>query len=149
MFIAIGLLLLFFTCPSAYSDIYRYRDEKGVWHFSNMRSNKHYKLYRSGPSKRRAKHISGKRIEKYNEYIVLASKLFRVEKPLIKAIIKAESNFDCRAVSSKGAQGLMQLMPGTADKILILTILHNRLFLPGSDSVYNWQILVADDPEDP
>ncbi len=115
--LAVGLVFLFFDCPSVYSDVYRYKDEKGVWHFSNMRSNRHYKLYRSRSSKRPAKHTSGKKAEKYNEYILLASKLFSVEQTLIKAIIKAESNFDCRAVSSKGAQGLMQLMPGTVDEM--------------------------------
>ncbi len=125
--LAVGLVLLFSVCPSAYADVYRYKDEKGVWHFSNMRSNSHYRLYRSSSSKRSAKkhishksakkHIPYKNVEKYNDYILLASKLFSVEQTLIKAIIKAESNFDCRAVSSKGAQGLMQLMPGTVDEM--------------------------------
>jgi soluble lytic murein transglycosylase len=44
-----------------------------------------------------------------------ASRRFGIEPSLIKAVIKAESDFDHRAVSHKGAQGLMQLMPNTAE----------------------------------
>jgi len=49
----------------------------------------------------------------------LASRQYQVDCALIKAIIKAESDFDHRAVSKKGAQGLMQLMPDTADAMKV------------------------------
>lgn len=52
--------------------------------------------------------------EKFHSYIHQASSRFGVDVSLIKAIIKAESDFDPDALSKTGAQGLMQLMPKTA-----------------------------------
>lgn len=52
--------------------------------------------------------------ERLNELIKLTAERHRVDPELVRAVIRAESNGNPQAVSSKGALGLMQLMPGTA-----------------------------------
>ena len=52
-----------------------------------------------------------------NEVVNSASGRYRLDPDLVNSVIKAESGFNMRAVSPKGAQGLMQLMPGTASKL--------------------------------
>ncbi len=106
-----GVSLLLAGAPAA-ADIYRYRDEKGVWHFTNINSDKRYKLYLRDYPERPAEFI-----KKYGSIIQQASERFRLDPLLVKAVIKAESDFDHRATSNKGAQGLMQLMPDTADEM--------------------------------
>jgi hypothetical protein len=51
---------------------------------------------------------------KYNDLIVEAAKQFDVDAALVSAVIKAESDYDPKTLSHKGARGLMQLMPATA-----------------------------------
>ena len=53
---------------------------------------------------------------KYDETIIKAAKHFNVDAALVSAVIKAESDYDARTVSHKGARGLMQLMPATAER---------------------------------
>jgi len=51
---------------------------------------------------------------RYHSHILAASRRHRVDPALVKAVILAESRYDPKAVSPKGAVGLMQLMPSTA-----------------------------------
>ena len=50
---------------------------------------------------------------KYDEIIDKYAKKYNLEKELVYAVINAESRFDGKAVSNKGAIGLMQIMPDT------------------------------------
>lgn len=106
-----AIVILFAVITSSVkADIYRYKDENGVLHFTNIRSDLRYTLYI-----KEARENPDAFITKYDVIIKAASEKFNMEPSLIKAVIKTESGFDHTAVSSKGAQGLMQLMPGTAD----------------------------------
>jgi soluble lytic murein transglycosylase-like protein len=103
-------LMAVFSSSAAYADIYRYIDANGVMHFTNAptSSSGDYKLFlreRTQPAP------SWFYNEKYDDLISEASKRHGVSFPLLKAIIKAESDFDPQAVSKKGAMGLMQIMP--------------------------------------
>src|SRR5262249_25906839 len=56
----------------------------------------------------------------FDEMIRVTADRYGVEYALVKAVIKAESGFNHLAVSPKGAQGLMQLMPDTAAEVRVL-----------------------------
>lgn len=53
---------------------------------------------------------------KYNDIIVKAARHFDVDAALVSAVIKAESDYNPKTLSNKGARGLMQLMPATAER---------------------------------
>jgi soluble lytic murein transglycosylase-like protein len=102
-------ILLFSVGLSVHADIYRYIDENGVMHFTNTptSSKQKFKLFLREKPKINPRYST----QKYDDIIANASQQHGVSFPLLKAIIKAESGFDPRAVSKKGAKGLMQIMP--------------------------------------
>ena len=117
--VAVILLLSFGlagTVLPLQAETYRYADEKGVLHFTNTPTSSKFKPWGWGRTDRRLwrnanQYISSYSPDRYNQIIAEASRKHGIDVPLVKAIIKAESNFNPRAVSRAGAMGLMQLMP--------------------------------------
>ena len=135
-----GLVLASSLCgASARADVFSYEDKDGVIHFTNLKpqgANAHQwkSLYKTGPGKAgifsgaapptsfagcaasRADVVpatdrAADRYSRYDAYIAEASRLYALPEALIRAIIKAESDYDPRVVSCADAKGLMQLMP--------------------------------------
>lgn len=102
--------LLITSVSAVHADIYRYIDENGVMHFTNTpTSHVHeYKLYVKEKTTLSRKFYAP---DKYDRLISNASAQTGVDSRLLKAMIKAESDFNPRAISKKGAMGLMQIMP--------------------------------------
>lgn len=103
------------TPASAEGGIYSYVDERGVTHFTNRpRGDKRFKriqVFQMSPPVPKYRAPTSRA---YDPLITEAATLQGVPPALVKAVIAAESAFDSQAVSRKGAQGLMQLMPATA-----------------------------------
>jgi soluble lytic murein transglycosylase-like protein len=105
----------------ARADIYRYEDKDGVIHFSNV--SKRGKLYARDKGARKPaaapSATSSKTPSDYDEFIREAAALYQIPEALVRAVIRVESNFDPRAISRANAQGLMQLIPATAERMLV------------------------------
>lgn len=103
---------------SAATDLYHFVDEQGVIHFSNVPTDPRFRPLRSADIERLRNQTlpsPAPSSSQLNRLVGEAAHRYGVENGLIKAVIKAESDFDTYAVSRAGAQGLMQLMPATAE----------------------------------
>lgn len=121
----VSLMLWIGMTTSGDAELYKYM-QGGVVHYTNSPpSDTTYTVLKgpsttgpfpSGKKKTSAKQspLAGK--VPHSQLIYKIASAYQMNPELIKAIVKIESNYNHRAVSPKGAQGLMQLMPGTAKR---------------------------------
>jgi len=110
------LALLFFISLPLGADIYKYIDSNGVLHFTNIPISSGYQLY----IKEKPKETMASSDDTFDHYISEASRHYGLDFFLIKAMIKVESGFNPKAVSKKGAKGLMQIMPFNFDRLQVI-----------------------------
>ena len=112
------LLMLSLETQLARADIYSFVDEGGVTHFSNVPTDGRYRLLLAAPPPPAAAPSGDThwlaRSRAFDSYIESAAREAQVQPQLVRAIIVVESAFNPKAVSAKGAVGLMQLLPATA-----------------------------------
>ncbi len=102
------IMLTFFVISPALADIYLFVDNEGVLHFTNTPTSSQYKVYMQEPIFRpKVPFTAGN----YDDVISEAARRNGLSSSLLKALIHVESYFNPRAVSKKGAMGLMQIMP--------------------------------------
>ena len=108
--------------------MYLCRDASGKVSFTNVPNSSHctaYNLEKKSvalsiqPTNFSRTDFSRTDRSRYDREIKRIARQYRVDPPLIKAIIHVESDFNHRAVSNHGAQGLMQLMPATARELRV------------------------------
>ena len=119
MVLKVALLVVMCLVPlCGYCGIYGYVDERGVYHFTNiMPAGKKYKVII--PDQNAPVPIPDRDNTNYDTLIMRHSTAHGIDPLLVKAVMKAESNFNPYAKSPKGAQGLMQLMPDTARLMMV------------------------------
>lgn len=120
------LLAGFLLVPAAVrgGEVYSYVDADGVMHFTNAPSDGRYRrvtrtsdvagVYRPSPRPAAGGASAARSANGYDSHIKTAAEKYRLPVELLRAVMAVESNYNARAVSEKGAVGLMQLMPRTA-----------------------------------
>jgi soluble lytic murein transglycosylase-like protein len=127
--LCLGALPVALGPSRADADIFTYTDDAGVVHFTNSSGDPRFKLYVKSTKARRSSAFKGaavppsdkspERFSRYDAWIRQAAILYQIPEELVRAVMKVESDYDPRATSSAGAQGLMQLMPETAARMQV------------------------------
>lgn len=120
----LAALLVSGLAPHASADIiYSFTDEYGVVHFSNVPTDERYApLMANGSVAKKpppiANHLRSRTSfnAEYGAVIEEIARTHALEGALIHAVVSVESAYNARAISKKGAAGLMQLMPETAQR---------------------------------
>jgi soluble lytic murein transglycosylase-like protein len=128
LFAAVPALGLTLAGPSQ-ADIYKTVGPDGVISFTNAPSKSGKLVMRTEaprPLVRMPSDRSPARYGRYDDHIRQAAALYQIPEGLIRSVIQVESDFDPRAVSPANARGLMQLMPQTAERMLVTDIFDPR-----------------------
>lgn len=113
------------------ADIYKTVDENGVISFTNKPTGKGSELVARSTPHRPVMAVmprdrSAARYTRYDVHIRQAAILYQIPEELIRAVIKVESDFDPGAVSPKDARGLMQMIPATAERMMVTDMFDPR-----------------------
>jgi hypothetical protein len=124
--VSIVAAALLYAIPS-HADIYKYVDSNGVVCYTDApMGKKTVRVLREKKESAKQGKSSGSGVaakgadSDYSSYVKEAATRYEIEPELIHAVIKTESNGNHRAVSKKGAMGLMQLMPSTASDLNVV-----------------------------
>ena len=126
--------MVVFACllcsESVWAEVYKFTDKDGIVHYTNVRPGGQQKIttfnfpcYASDP---KCNQLDWEKIplnrRAFREAIQTAASEYAVDDALIRAIIHAESAYQPEALSPKGAQGLMQLMPATQAELEVIDV---------------------------
>jgi hypothetical protein len=118
-------ILLAMTPAPGHADFYKFEDEEGVVHFTNVPTDRRFKVFMRELKKDRKLRTSFRlsalcrNPAEFDSIIQSLCSEYGVDRSLVKAVIHAESGYNPNAISPKGAQGLMQLMPKTAQGLKV------------------------------
>jgi soluble lytic murein transglycosylase-like protein len=120
----LGLIFLFAFMAQAKADVYVFLDSENVAHYTNAPWHDKFlqlsALMQSDVVNNRAGAVAMKgNAAVYAPHIELAASEAKIDVALVHAVITAESGYNPAALSRAGAQGLMQLMPGTAKRYAV------------------------------
>lgn len=124
------LLLVASGIPVAYADIFGYTDAAGTLVLSDFKSDNRYTLLLQtevAQNPALAVPFAGGRINWENQkrfapLVAQAARTYQLDEALLHALISTESGYEPRALSPKGAIGLMQVMPATGKRFGVLNL---------------------------
>jgi soluble lytic murein transglycosylase-like protein len=131
----VGALVVLTLADSGHADIYKTVDKKnGIITLSSRPEGHSSKLVAHEPKPQpqwsvpppAAVDSSPARFSQYDTYIEQAATLYQIPVALVRAVIKVESDYDPRAVSHANARGLMQLVPETAERMMVSDVFDPR-----------------------
>jgi soluble lytic murein transglycosylase len=128
--VLIGVLWSAFP-PAAGGDIYWFQDDLGVVHMSNVPVDARFQFKEKEKRQKETRILCGKSKKGYDRLIDKVARAEGLNSDLLRAVVETESNYDPNAVSKKGAVGLMQLMPETAQGMGVTDPFHPEANLKG------------------